>query len=305
MTELRTTAGTYLTVRRALGFKMKAEERHLVEFIGFLEHERAEFITSRLALQWATQPKCCHPALWLRRYCTVRRFAKYVQALDPRTEIPLGGVLVRRYSRRTPHIYSDDEILRLIEMAKRTRAPKGLWGLTFSTIFGLLAVTGMRVAESVNLNREDVDLPEGVLTVRETKFRKSRLVPVHPSTVKVLRKYARIRDRIFPELKSGSFFVTERGKRLTAKHVGKKFLVLARKTGLRGPIGEAGPHLHDLRHSLAVHAMLELYRSGADVEAHIPELSTYLGHLNTAATYWYVSAVPELLSLAAQRLEQP
>ncbi len=252
MTELRTTADTYLKVRRALGFKMKAEERHLSEFITFLEHEKAAYITSRLTLRWAMQPKCCQPANWGKRYYTVRRFAKYVQALDPRTEIAPTGVLTCHHARRTPHIYTEREILRLIEAAKRTRnAPKGLWGWTFATIFGLLAVTGMRVAESVNLDREGVDLVEGVLTVRETKFRKSRLVPIHPSTTKMLRRYARRRDTVFPELKRGSFFVSEWGKRLTAKHVGKKFLALARKTGLRGPIGEAGPHLHDLRHNAA------------------------------------------------------
>jgi integrase len=209
-----------------------------------------------------------------------------------------------RYPRRTPHIYTDNEILRLIKAAKRTRAPKGLWGWTFSTLFGLLAVTGMRVAESVNLNREDVDLKEGILTIHETKFRKSRLVPLHSSTVKTLQRYARLRDRLFPELKSGSFFVTEWGRRLRAKAVGKKFLAVSRKINLRGPKGTPGPHLHDLRHAFAVNTMLGWYRSGVDVEAHMPELSTYLGHLSTAETYWYVSAVPELLYLAAQKLEK-
>jgi integrase len=161
----------------------------------------------------------------------------------------------------------------------------------------------MRISEAVNLNREDVDLNEGVLTIRETKFRKSRLVPVHFTTTKMLQRYARSRDRIFPKLHSCSFFVTEWGKRLRAKKVGEKFLDLARKINLRGPKGTPGPHLHDLRHTFAVNTMLKWYRSGVDVEAHMPELSTYLGHLSTAETYWYVSAVPELLFLAAKKLE--
>ena len=304
MNELRTVAEEYLKVRRSLGFKMKREERHLFEFIDFLEKQGAPYITSLFALRWATQPKSCHPANWRSRFYAIRRFAKYVHALDPRTEIPPSGVLTHRYPRRTPHIYTEDEVLRLITTAKRTRAPKGLWGWTFSTLFGLLAVTGMRVAEAVNLNREDVNLNEGVLIIRETKFRKSRLVPVHPSTTKVLQRYAQLRDRLFPEPQSPSFFVTEMGKRLTAKHVGKKFLALSRKTGLRGPKGTPGPHLHDLRHAFAVRTMVAWYRSGADVEAHMPELSTYLGHLSTNETYWYVSAVPELLYLASQKLEQ-
>ena len=303
MNGMRTVAEEYLKIRRSLGFKMKKEEKLLFNFIGFLEQQEAAYITSTLAIRWAVQSKLCHPANWRTRLYIIRRFAKYFHALDPRTEIPPSDMVMYRYPRRTPHIYTESEILRLIKAAKRTRAPKGLWGWTFSMHFGLLAVTGMRVAESVNLNREDVDLKEGILTIHETKFRKSRLVPLHPSTTKMLQRYAQLRDRIFPELQSGSFFVTEWGKRLRAKAVGKKFLALSRKIDLRGPKGTPGPHLHDLRHSFAVNTMLVWYRSGVDVEAHMPELSTYLGHLSTAETYWYVSAVPELLYLAAQKLE--
>lgn len=303
MNEIRKYVETYLKIRRSLGFKMKREGKLLYQFISFLELHGFEYITSSAALNWAMQPKDCHPGNWRNRLLIVRRFAKYIHALDPRTEIPPSDVLRDRYQRRTPHIYTEEEILRLIKVAKRTRAPKGLWGWTFSTIFGLLAVTGMRISEAVNLNREDVDLSEKILTIRETKFRKSRLVPIHPSTTKVLQKYTRSRDKIFPELQSGSFFVTECGKRVRAKLVGKKYLALARKINLRGPKDTPGPHLHDLRHTFAVNTMLKWYRSGVDVEAHMPELSTYLGHLSTAETYWYVSAVPELLSLAAKKLE--
>jgi integrase len=282
---------------------MKREEKLLYQFISFLERHGFEYITSSAALNWAIQPKDCHPGNWRNRLFTVRRFAKYIHALDPRTEIPPSDLLSERYQRRKPHIYTEEEIQSLINVAKCTRAPKGLWGWTFSTIFGLLAVTGMRISEAVNLNREDVDLGEGILTIRETKFRKSRLVPIHPSTAKVLQKYARARDKIFPNLRSGSFFVTEWGKQVRAKLVGKKFLALARKINLRGPKGTPGPHLHDLRHTFTVNTMLQWYRSGVDVEAHMPELSTYLGHLSTAETYWYVSAVPELLFLAVKKLE--
>jgi integrase len=305
MNEIRTHAETYLKIRRALGFKMKSEEKLLFQFISLLEVEGLAYITSSAALSWAMQPRHCHPANWHHRLLAIRRFAKYLQALDPRTEIPPSDPLRDRYQRRTPHIYTEKEIIRLIKAAKRTRAPKGLWGWTFSTVFGLLAVTGMRVAESVSLDREDVDLKEGLLTIRETKFRKSRLVPIHPSTLKVLKRYVLLRNRLFPNLRSGSFFVTEQGKRLRAKKVGEKFRVLSRRTGLRGPKGAPGPHLHDLRHTFAVNSMLAWYRSGDDVEAHMPELSTYLGHLSTAETYWYVSAVPELLYLAANKLEHP
>ena len=304
MNDVRAAADTYLTIRRSLGFKMKIEGKLLPQFISFLQQQGATHITATLALQWAMLPTRCHPGYWRHRICIVRRFAKYLQALDPRTEIPPDRVLTQRYHRRTPHIYTEAEILRLMKAARRTRCLKGLWGWTFSNIFGLLAVTGMRVAESVLLNRDDVDLDEGILTIRETKFRKSRLVPVHASTTKALQRYAQLRDRLFPQPRSNSFFVTEECKRVTAKRVGKKFLSLSRKIGLRGPEGTPGPHLHDLRHVFAVRTMLAWYRSGVDVEAHMPELSTYLGHLSTAETYWYISAVPELLHLAAQRLEQ-
>ena len=303
MNELRTAAETYLKIRRSLGFKMKREEKLLYQFINFLERQGFVYITTSTALSWAMQPRDCHPGNWRNRFLIVRRFAKYIHALDPRTEIPPSDVLRDRYQRRTPHIYTEEEILRLIKAAKGTRAPKGLWGWTFSTVFGLLAVTGMRISEAVNLNREDVDLNEGILTIRETKFRKSRLVPIHSSTTKMLQRYSRSRDKIFPELRSGSFFVTEWGKRLRAKKVGEKFLALARKIDLRGPKGTPGPHLHDLRHTFAANTMLKWYRLGVDVDAHMSELSTYLGHLNTAETYWYVSAVPELLFLAARKLE--
>jgi integrase/recombinase XerD len=303
MNEIKTVAETYIRIRRSLGFKMKREEKLLSQFIKFLEMQGSAYITSSAALSWAVQPRDCHPGNWRNRLFAIRRFAKYLYALDPRTEIPPRDLLNDRYQRRTPHIYTGEEILRLIRVAKRTRALKGLWGWTFSTVFGLLAVTGMRIAEVVNLNREDVDLNEGILTIRETKFRKSRLVPIHPSTTKVLKRYARSRDRVFPKLQSDSFFVTEWGRWLRAKKVGEKFRALARKIDLRGPKGTPGPHLHDLRHTFAVNTMLIWYRSGVDVEAHMPELSTYLGHLSTAETYWYLSAVPELLFLAAKKLE--
>lgn len=303
MTEMVFAVRNYLTIRRSLGFAMKREEKLLFQFISFLESQGLSYITTSAAINWAVQPTDCHPGNWRNRLLIIRRFAKHLQALDPRTEIPPSDALKYRYTRRTPHIFTNEEIVRLIKAAKQTRAPKGLWGLTFSTVFGLLAVTGMRIQEVVNLDRQDVDLKEGILTIRETKFRKSRIVPIHPSTTKVLRQYAESRDKIFPRLREGSFFVTEFGKRLKAKLVGKKYLHLSRKIGIRGPDGTLGPRLHDLRHTFAVRTMLTWYRSGENVAARTPELSTYLGHLNTATTYWYISAIPELLNFAAQKLE--
>jgi len=160
----------------------------------------------------------------------------------------------------------------------------------------------MRVSEVVALDRQDVDLSRGIVTIKNAKFGKSRAIPIHPSTVRALKTYARLRNRTIPSA-TDSFFVTERGARLRAKVVGKKYLVLARQAGIRTPKGRSGPRLHDLRHRFAIRTLLAWYRAGVNVERRLPVLSTYLGHTNTANTYWYLSSVPELLHLAAQRLD--
>ena len=180
----------------------------------------------------------------------------------------------------------------------------GLRARTYSTLFGLLAVTGMRVkSEALALNREDVDWVRGVLIIRGTKFGKSRLVPIHPTTQRALRRYARFRDQIYPKPKTKAFFVSQRGARLGYYGVLATFVRLSREIGLRGPSDSHGPRMHDLRHRFAVRTLLRWYREGVDVEKHIHKLSTYLGHVKVTDTYWYLSGVPELLQLAMGRLE--
>ena len=291
----------YLALRRALGFILDAPCRALHSFVAYAEHEGAFSITTDLALKWAMQPDC-QPAQWATRLSMVRRFARYMSALDARTEIPPDGLLPHRFRRKCPYIYTEEEITHLIGAAQNLSSPLGLRAATYSTLLGLLAVTGMRVSEPVALDRDDIDLARGILIIRRTKFGKSRMLPLHATTVEALRHYHQLRDRVFRNTQS--FFVSERGIRLTVCSVRKTFILLSRQTGLRGPDDSRGPRLHDLRHRFAIETLLSWYRAGIDVERRLPELSAYLGHVHVNDTYWYISAVPELLQLATLRLEQ-
>jgi integrase len=238
----------------------------------------------------------------------VRRFALWLNAADRRTEVPPPGLLPGRYLRKRPYIYSDAEIRDLIRAAGQLASAAGLKGRTYATIFGVLAVTGMRVSEVVALDREDVDLDEGILRIRRTKFGKSRLVAVHDSTRQVLAEYARERDRIVRRPAAPAFFLSEGGDRVTACAARFNFAKVSREVGLRAPTAGRhgrGPRLHDMRHRFAVCTLLRWYRAGLDVEREIPKLATYLGHVHVNETYWYLEAVPELLELAARRLERP
>lgn len=226
-----------------------------------------------------------------------------MSASDPRTEIPAAGLLPYRYKRKVPYIYRDDEVRQLLRSARHIRSATGLRAASYSTLIGLLAVTGLRINEALGLDDQDVDLADGVLTIRRTKFGKSRLVPLHPSTTRAMQQYVRVRDRLRPSRPTDAFFVGEQGRRLTEWTVRWTFNKLSRQMGLRGPTDRRGPRLHDLRHRLAVKTLIGWYRRGVDVEHRLPILSTYLGHGHVTDTYWYLTAVPELLRLAAERLE--
>lgn len=303
MSELQNAVQEYLAIRRALGFKLEQDGHLLSSFVSFTERKGNSFITSDLACKWAIQPKGCHPARWAKRLGVVRRFAEYRNAADPRTEVPPTGLLPHSYRRTSPYMYRDDEITRLIDAAKQLPSPLGLRSETYSTFWGLLAVTGMRHSEALRLDRENVDLTEGILTIRQTKFGKSRLVPIHTSTRDVLRQYATLRDHTVRKPKTPSFFVSERGTRLNRWTVYWTFNKLKRQIDLRSPAGRRGPRIHDLRHRFATRSLVRLYRAGTDIERHIPALATYLGHVDVSSTYWYLSATPELMRLASRRLD--
>jgi integrase len=306
MSELRESLDHYLSLRRSLGFQLRDAEATLRNFVTFAEDEGAHYITIDLMMRWARRPSKAQPPTLAARLANVRRFALWRSASDPRTEVPLENLLPERYRRQPPYIYSDDEIERLVRAAALLPSSRGLRGLTYSTFFGLLAVTGMRVSEGLALDRGDTDLDDGVLTIRCAKLGKSRLVPVHSSTCSALRSYAEKRDRILPELLTPAFFVAEHGTRITKWSTAYNFAKVSQRVGLRASVKGRGhgrgPRIHDLRHRFAVRTLIDWYRAGIDVEREIPKLATYLGHVHVNDTYWYIEAVPELLQLATERL---
>lgn len=293
----------YLALRRSLGFELRKAGVLLEDFASFMETQGAETITTDLAIRWATQPTNVQVTYWAIRLCAVRQFAKFRKAVDSKTEVPPDGLLPFRYHRKPPHIYSDSEILDLINAANNLPSGTGMRPATYSTVLGLLSVTGMRISEVLALDRQDVDSSRALLTVPRTKSRKSRFVPIHDTTRQALVRYGNLRDKVHKRPKTQAFFVSEHGRRLRQSTVRWTFRQLSRQTGLRGPSDRFGPRLHDFRHRLAVNTVIRWYQTGADVERHLPELATFLGHAHVSGTYWYLSAVPELLQLATARLE--
>jgi integrase len=291
----------YLALRRGLGFKLRLADCLLRQFIGFAKDNRVSHVTTDLAISWATQPTTAQPATWADRYRTLRLFAKYLSTVDVRTEVPPAGLLSQRRHRKSPCLYTDEEVIAVIRTASKLPSPKRLRGMSLSTFFGLVAATGMRVGEAVALNRDDVSLSDGLLTIHHPKGGRTRLVPIHASTYLALQRYQRLRNRICPQPNSPSFFLTEQGIRFNPATIRSWFARVSRQTGLRGPADRRGPRLHDLRHRFAIQAVLRWYRAGQNAEVHMPALSTYLGHRHVSGTYWYLSATPELLQEATRR----
>jgi integrase/recombinase XerD len=304
MNTLRNAVDEYLEMRRALGYQLLEARVALPEFVSFLEKYGESHITTKLALEWSQQTSSPKLAGWAKRLGFVRTFARYWSATDPRTEVPPCGLLPGRHNRVQPYLYTDEEIKGLMDAALRLQPADGLRPWTYYCLFGLLPVTGLRISEAISLQRPDVDLQEALLTIRHTKFDKSRLVPIHASTQQVLADYAQRRDRFLGRQRSQHFLVSERGRQLSKSRVRQTFHDLSRQTGLRGPSDRHGPRLHDFRHRFAVRTLVSWYRSGQDVERCLPILSTFLGHVRVSDTYWYLSFCPELMGLATARLER-
>lgn len=301
MNSLQSALRQYVTMRRGLGYKFQHQERRLTDFVAFMDERSASVVTSKLALEWATLPPDRHSS-WALRLTDVRSFARHLRSAEPLTEVPAPGIFPA-LRRAKPYLYTDLEIYGLLAAAWALPPAGGLRRWTYHCLFGLLAVTGLRINEALRVRREDVDLQQGILTIRETKFGKSRLVPLHPSTLGILLRYAARRDEHLRPQCSAYFFVAERGGRLLLQYVHRVFWKLSRQIGLRSPTDHTGPRLHDFRHRFAVETLLRWYRSGQNVEAQLPTLSTYLGHSCVRDTYWYLSACPELMEHAARRLE--
>ncbi len=303
MTPLHQAVKDYLALRRSLGFKLKEYGECLREFVSFLKENGASHITNKLAVEYATQRQDEKSVSWARRLIIIRGFARYRIGADPRTEIPPVGLLRFRSRRARPYLYSENEIRRLLEAALKMESPHKLQPRTYYCLFGLLAVSGLRVGEAINLQPQDVDWSEGVLTIRGAKFGKSRLVPLHPSTLAVLLDYAKRRDQIFAGRPMSTFLVTSHGTKLEKTNLSRIFRELSRQITIRKPGVRHGPRLHDFRHRFAIETLLRWYRSGEQVSRRMPVLSTYLGHVNVSGTYWYLGSTPELIAAASTLIE--
>jgi len=307
MTSLRQAVQEYVRMRRHLGFKLRDASKGLLDFITFMERRHASYITQALALAWAQQLPNVQPSSWAKRLTFVRGFARYRSATDPRTQIPAQGLLPFQPKRARPYLYSDAEIRTLLRAAlnmpyRYERNKLRPW--VYYCLLGLLSVSGLRLSEARNLELPDIDLKEAVLTIRGSKFGKTRLVPLHRSTCKVLADYIRRRQRHWRQRPVSSYlFVSSCGNRLDSGGIRRTFHALSRQIGLRGPYDRNGPRLHDFRHRFATRTLVHWYRSNQDPERKLPLLSAFLGHVHVADTQWYLSGSPELMREAMLRLE--
>lgn len=303
MSALTAGVADYLTTRRALGFKLHATERFLGQFVDHLDRAGIEVITVDAAVAWACNPQGADPFWWASRLSAVRGFARWWSVFDPATEIPGPDVLPvsKRARRADPYPYSDDDIIGL--MAAARAMPSVLRSATYETLIGLLAVTGMRIGEAIGLDRTDLDTAQATLTIRATKFGKTRLVPIHPSVVDALAAYDQTRSRWFPKPATEALFVSSAGTRLLYSNVHLEWSKLCQLAGLEPFSKRCRPRPHDLRHRFAITTLIGWHRDGENVHARLPELSTYLGHVSPSDTYWYLRAVPELMALTAELLE--
>jgi integrase/recombinase XerD len=273
----------------------------LAQFLTYCEGLGVDRITSEVALAWVELPANATVAWWRLRLSAVRGFATYLQAIDPDTQVPPTGTFPAARRQGVPYLYSEADIVGLMEAARHLRSP--LHATTYETLIGLLAVTGMRIGEAIRLDRGDISWEQGLLLIRDSKFGKSREVPVDPSTLEALGSYAKRRDWLCSQPKAPSFFVSMTGRRLLYDRIQPVFAGLVRQAGLAPRSGQCRPRIHGLRHSFAVRTLLGWYRSGVQVEAALPLLSTFLGHADPKSTYWYLSATPQLLGIATKRLD--
>lgn len=299
----------YLELRRGLGFDLGRVESRLNNFLEFMRTKRTQQITTALALDFALRSDHRSPSTQAGYLSAIRGFARYMSGIEPKTEVPPTG-LVRQGCRPQPYIYSNDEIIRILDAARQhPSTPRyALKPHTLYCLFGLLSVTGMRLTEVLNLKADDIDWVQGVLSVGRAKFQKSRLVPIHKSTLRKLNDYIKRRDEFFAakpwRQPVNRVFVSTHGAALTSNQIGHDFRMLTRRIGLRTEGTSKGPRIHDLRHRFAVATLLRWYRTEKNVAPLLPVLSTYLGHVFITGTYWYLTCTSELTEAAAKRLDR-
>jgi integrase/recombinase XerD len=303
MSGLRTAAQDYLAMRRTLGFKLTSQGRLLMEFVDYCENHQLAHVRTDAAIDWATHPpKGGHDRVYhARRLMVVRLFARHLAAIDPATEIPPPDVLPHHYRRVTPHVFTTNEIHALMVAADELQP--AMLAATWRTLLGLLVVTGMRISEVCSLNVDDIDEDSGVVRIVNSKFNKSRQVLLHHTTLDALAVYRRQRQIMCPSSSTPALLINSYGRRLHAGNATRTFAELVDTAGIVARPGQRRPRLHDIRHSVAVWTLMDFYRDGGDVQARLPLLSTWLGHVDPKSTYWYLQAVPELLALAVGRLE--
>lgn len=289
----------YLALRRSFGFKLEREEQLLAHFVAYSEHAGEEHLTSDLAIAWAKLPAAASSNQWAKRLGVVRSFAAYLVTMNPATEVPPAGIFPTTRCRPSPYLFSEEDIVRVLAAARELASP--LRAATHEALFGLLATSGMRIGEVIGLARGDVDLESGVITIHHAKFDRTRLVPLHESATAALSAYAATRDRLCPGPRADVFFCSSVGTPLDRSGVGKTFREITTALGLR--TATTHPRVHDLRHGFAVSTLINWQRQGVSIDGHLASLSSYLGHVAPSDTYWYLSAVPELMTLAADRLE--
>lgn len=301
----------YLAERRRQGFSLRSRDAFLSGFANFVVAKRHRGpLTADLMVEWVRAGKGGHgdAGTWARSWGRLRHFICYLQQFEPDTEVPEASFFGPEPGRVAPHIYRDDEIVDLLAAAHRLGPAGSLRPHTYETLFGLMASTGLRVSEAIHLRDADVDLQRGMLTIRQTKFAKSRQLPIHPSTVKALARYRKQRGRHLPMTTGMPFLIGSRGCRLGLplgeRQAHRVFTGLRDCLGWVNRGGHDAPRLHDLRHTFAVRRLVRWYADGADVDQKMLALSTYMGHAEIFYTYWYLTAVPELMAIAAGRFEQ-
>jgi integrase len=290
----------YLAIRRKLGYKLHTDEGILPGFITFFENQRGSYLTTKLAVKWARKSKSTKPGCWANRLTVLRGFAAYWKMIDPRTEVPPLYILGPYYKRATPHIYSEQQITQILAAILKLPSKDSY---AYWILFGLLFATGMRIGEALALNNEDIDLKQGLITIRKGKLDKPRILPLHVTTRKILKKYVQHRNLMFSCLKVPAFFVIMKGRRPSLFIARDRFKRALDMLGLRTVLQRERIQLHDLRHTFATRALIKFYQNGQDIDGKIHALSIYLGHKYIQCTYWYLTNVPELMNQVLSRLE--
>jgi len=296
----------FLNIRRDFGFKIAGTDKLLMNFANYIEQNGNGVLTNELALKWARLTnKNTARTYWCRRLEIVRSFARFLIVFVPETEIPPVGIFGRSHSRKSPHIYTSEELVKLFTSCESLLTKNGLRPQTYKTLLGLLLSTGLRISEALKLNHDDVDFEKGLLLIRETKFYKSRLVPLHLTTVQALKEYASMRDRVCGAEKAPSFFLSDKGESLLYSTVNQAFRKLCDSNGLKNNNkNRPRPRFYDFRHTFACRVLIRWQNKNANIEQLLPALSTYLGHASITDTYWYLTGIPELLATAGEKFEQ-